>query len=70
MGQDTCMISHGDNGPTASLGAVKAAALRDASAFCGSKGKDFNVLSGTDIPRSFGQFPETVVQFKCVTKSL
>ena len=50
----------------ASLGSLKAAAYKDAGAFCAAKNKSIEVLRSNDIPRSFGQFPETEVQFKCV----
>ena len=66
MGSDTHSVSHRDNGPMASLGALKAAAYKDAGAFCAAKNKSIEVLRSNDIPRSFGQFPETEVQFKCV----
>ena len=66
IGSDTYSVSHRDNGPMASLGALKAAAYKDASAFCAAKNKAVEVLRSKDIPRSFGQFPETEVQFKCV----
>lgn len=64
-GPDTYMVSHRDNGPASSLGALKAAAYKDAAAFCSTKGKSLKVLSSTDVPRSFGQFPETEVLFRC-----
>lgn len=65
IGQDTYMVSHRDNGPGSSLGALKAAAYRDAASFCAAKKLSLKVLSSTDIPRSLGQFPETEVQFRC-----
>ena len=56
-----------DNGPMASLGALKAAAYRDAAAFCTGQGKTANIITkSNDVPRSFEQFPETEVQFTCV----
>lgn len=66
IGKDTYMVSHRDNGPTASLGALKAAAYKDAAQFCAGRGKSAEVLRSNDVPRSFGQFPETEVQFTCV----
>jgi hypothetical protein len=64
-GSDTYMVSHRDNGPGSSLGALKAAAYRDATTFCAASKKSLRVLGSTDVPRSFGQFPETEVQFRC-----
>jgi hypothetical protein len=49
----------------ASLGALKAAAYKDATSFCAAKNKTAQVVRSNDIPRSFGQFPETEVQFTC-----
>ena len=69
IGSDTYSISHRDNGPMASLGALKAAAYRDATAFCAVRNSSVQVLRSNDIPRSFGQFPETEVQFSCVAKA-
>lgn len=66
IGKDVYMVSHRDNGPASSLGALKAAAYRDATTFCAGKGKDLQVMRSNDTPRSFGQFPETEVQFMCV----
>ena len=66
IGTDTYSISHRDNGPMASLGALKAAAYKDAAAFCASKNETIQVQRSNDVPRSFGQFPETEVQFSCV----
>lgn len=68
IGSDTYSVSHRDNSPTSSLGALKAAAYKDAAAFCATKNRELQVLRSTDIPRSFGQFPETEVQFSCVEK--
>ena len=66
IGNETYSISHRDNGPLASLGALKAAAYRDAASFCAAKSKAVQVVCSNDVPRSFGQFPETEVQFTCV----
>ena len=66
MGRDTYMVAREDNGPAASIGAIKAAALKDASVFCGAKGQTFEVVNSNDVPRSFGQFPQTQLQFRCV----
>lgn len=68
MGKDTYMVSRGDNSPAASLTALKAAALNDASEYCAKTGNTFAVVGGLDVPRSFGQFPQTEIQFKCVSK--
>jgi hypothetical protein len=65
IGNETYSISHRDNGPMASLGALKAAAYKDAASFCAAKNKTVQVIRSNDVPRSFGQFPETEVQFTC-----
>lgn len=66
IGGDTYSVMRRDNGPLASLGELKAAAYRDAAAHCGAMGKKPNIIRSNDVPRSFGQFPETEVQFNCV----
>lgn len=66
IGIDTYSVSHRDNGPLSSLGALKAAAYQDATAFCATKNMAVQVIRSTDVPRSLGQFPETEVQFTCV----
>jgi hypothetical protein len=66
IGNETYSISHRDNGPLSSLGALKAAAYKDAAAYCAAKDKKMQVLRSNDVPRSLGQFPETEVQFTCI----
>lgn len=66
MGKDTYMIAREDNGPTASLGNIKAQTITEAGAFCSGKGKTLTVTKESDTPRSFGQFPQTTLQFTCV----
>jgi hypothetical protein len=66
ISNETYSISHRDNGPMASLGALKAAAYKDAAAFCAGKNRAVQVVKSNDVPRSLGQFPETEVQFTCV----
>jgi hypothetical protein len=65
-GKDQYMISREDNGPVASLGKIKAQVLQEAGAFCTGKGKTMQILKESDVPRSFGQFPQTSLQFTCV----
>lgn len=65
VGGENYMVSHRDNGPMSSLGALKASAYQDAAAFCTSKKKTLQVVKSNDVPRSFGQFPETEVLFCC-----
>jgi hypothetical protein len=65
MGKDTYMIAREDNGPASSLGAIKAATFKEAAEFCAGKGKSMQVTKESDTPRSFGQFPQTSVQFTC-----
>ena len=66
MGGGSYSVMRRDNGPMASLGALKADAYRDAAAFCAGQGKTATITKSNDVPRSFGQFPETEVQFTCV----
>lgn len=65
-GKDQYMISREDNGPAASLGAIKAQVFQEAGAFCAGQGKTMEIVRENDVPRSFGQFPQTSLQFKCV----
>lgn len=65
-GKDQYMISREDNGPAASLGTIKAAAFKEAGAFCAGQGKSMTVIRENDVPRSFGQFPQTSLTFSCV----
>ena len=58
-------MSRSDKGPAGSLMDVKAAAYKDASAFCAGKNKVFVLLKSNDVPRAFLQFPETEIQFSC-----
>ena len=64
-GKDQYMIAREDNGPAASLGAIKASVFQEANAFCGARGKAMQVVTETDVPRSFGQFPQTTLRFIC-----
>lgn len=60
------MISREDNGPAASLGTIKAQVFQEAGAYCAGKGKSMQIIKENDVPRSFGQFPQTSLQFTCV----
>ena len=64
-GKDTFMISREDNGPASSLGSIKAAVYKEANAYCAGQGKAMEIVRETDVPRSFGQFPQTSLHFKC-----
>lgn len=64
-GNNTFMVAREDNGPTASLGAIKAAALKDAGTFCAGQGKTMQIVKESDTPRAFGQFPQTSLLFQC-----
>jgi hypothetical protein len=66
MGKDAYMVAREDNGPAASLGAIKAATFKEAGAFCSGQGKTMQVTKESDTPRSFGTFPQTTLQFTCV----
>ena len=48
-----------------SLGALKALAYQYATFFCAGMKKALNVVKTNDVPRSFGQFPETELIFRC-----
>lgn len=65
-GKDQYMIAREDNGPAASLGTIKAQVFQEAGAFCAGQGKTMQIIRENDVPRSFGQFPQTSVQFTCV----
>jgi hypothetical protein len=65
VGKDTYMVAREDNGPTASLGAIKAATFKEAGAFCAGQGKTMQIVKENDTPRAFGQFPQTSLQFRC-----
>jgi hypothetical protein len=60
------MIAREDNGPVASLGAIKAKVLQEAGAFCPAQVKTMLVVKESDVPRSLGQFPQTTLYFTCV----
>ena len=64
-GSNQYMVSREDNGPAASLGALKAATMKDAGAHCTGQGKTMQILRETDTPRSLGQFPQTTLHFTC-----
>jgi hypothetical protein len=64
-GKDTFMIAREDNGPAASVGAIKAATFKEAAEFCSTKGKSMQLTKESDTPRSLGQFPQTTLQFLC-----
>lgn len=66
MGNNAYMVAREDNSPGASIGAVKVAALQEAGAYCATKSQGFEVVSSNDVPRSFGQFPQSQLQFRCV----
>lgn len=66
IGQNTFMIAREDNGPAASLGALKAATFKEAGAFCAGQAKTMQVSKESDTPRSLGQFPQTTLQFQCI----
>ena len=51
IGKDMYMISREDNGPTASLGAIKATTFKEAIGFCSSQGKAFHIVKESDTPR-------------------
>jgi hypothetical protein len=60
------MIAREDNGPAASLGALKAATFKEAGEFCAGQDKTLQVTKESGTPRSLGQFPQTTLQFQCI----
>ena len=64
-GKDTFVISREDNGPASSLGSIKAAVYKESSAYCAGQGKAMEIVREVDVPRSFGQFPQTTLHFTC-----
>lgn len=65
IGNNMYMVSHRDNSINSSLGALKAEAYNEASAYCSKQKKTMKVIKSNDVPRSLGQFPETEVHFVC-----
>lgn len=66
IGQNTFMIAREDNGPAASLGALKVAAVNEAGVFCARQDKTMQITKESDTPRSLGQFPQSTLQFQCI----
>lgn len=66
VGHNAFMIAREDNGPAASLGALKAATFKEAGAFCAAQSKTMQITKESDTPRSFGQFPQTTLHFQCI----
>lgn len=65
-GKDTYMLLKRDAGIAGSLGALKVDAYREATQFCESKGKAFQVISSNGTPRAVGNIPEIEIQFACI----
>lgn len=60
------MSAREDNGPAASLGALKAATFKEARAFFAGQAKTMQVTKESETPRSLGQFPQSTLQFQCI----
>jgi hypothetical protein len=67
MGKDSYFISRQAATGFSGLGTLKAETLTEAGSFCGSKGKEVEVISITEAqpPFIFGNFPKADLQFKC-----
>jgi hypothetical protein len=71
IGRDSFMITNqaatGFSGP----GALKADAIREASAFCASQSKEVHLLHTSDSkpPYILGNYPRTEIQFACLSKN-
>lgn len=67
-GADTYFVSRQAGSALRGMANLKAEAIGEASAFCGSKGKSLQVLSQKDAEPPFilGNYPKTELQFKCV----
>ena len=52
------------------LGSLKADAIREATSFCSTKGKEMQLLHTTDSqpPYILGNFPRSEIQFACLGK--
>ena len=64
-GPDTCKISRTEWGLRTS-GSVKAAAIKEATAYCGKRGKAILVLKTVESDVQYGSKPAAEVFFKCL----
>lgn len=65
-GGDSFMVSRQDNGLTAAVGSLKAENMKEASQYCATQGKRFEVKNSEDIPRALGKVPQSTLYFRCV----
>ncbi len=64
--EDTYTVTRQGPGFWVSPLALKPEAVKEATAYCTSKGKQFKYLYGKDIPAGpMGRWPESEVLFKC-----
>jgi hypothetical protein len=70
IGQDTFMVSRQAATGFSGSGSLKAEAFQEASAYCTSQGKSFQVVNSYEAqpPFIFGNFPKAEVQFMCLSK--
>ena len=67
QGDDTFTVTRQGAGFWTSPLALKPEAVKEATAYCTSKGKQFKYMYGKDIPAGpLGRWPESEVLFRCV----
>ena len=66
MGENSYLLaSHGTMGWSSS-GAQKAKVFQDATEFCRSKGKQFEMINTRQVDGGFGKIASAEVEFRCV----
>lgn len=68
MGKDTFMIAKQQATGFPGLGNMKAEIIAEASQYCASQGKEFQIVSTqeTQPPYILGNYPRSEIQFMCV----
>lgn len=66
MGPDTYIVSKQSGSPFKDPALLKAEAYEEATAFCGKKNKDVQLVSSNIVPGGFGHRPSAEVDFTCV----
>lgn len=65
-GEDMYTVTHQGSGAWVTVDSLKAAALQEADAYCGTKKKKLKFIHSKEIPAGpFGRWPESEVLFKC-----
>lgn len=65
-GQDLYTVTRQGGGFAVTTDSLKAAAIKEADAFCSERGKRLNVLHTKEIPAGvLGRWPESEILFKC-----